>query len=261
MGGTLNRAKKMSEKPWYETFFGEDYVELYREITPPDHTAAEVDGIVSLLGLEAGARILDLACGYGRHSIPLSKRGFDVTGYDLSPVFLKKAREDATAQSASVRWIQGDMRTLPFDAEFDAAINIFTAFGYFEDPDDDLKTMRGVRRALRPGGRFLLEIVHRDWLLGRFQPRGFEMSSEGTIILHERAWDLVHDMIEENVILIRPDGTRTQYKVVHRMYSLHNFLALAQRSGLEGEKWYGGLDGSSLHLNSRRLVVISRRPP
>jgi SAM-dependent methyltransferase len=251
----------MSEKPWYETFFGEDYLEIYQNLTPPDRTVAEVDGIVSLLRLEAGARILDLACGYGRHSILLSKRGFEVTGYDLSPVFLGRARAEAGAQRANIRWIQGDMRALPFDAEFDAVINIFTAFGYFEDPEDDLKTLRGIRRALRPGGQFLLEIVHRDALLARFQPQSFEQSSNGTIILRERAWDLVRDMVEDNVTLIRPDGTRTQYRITHRMYSLHDFLALVQRSGLEAERWYGGLDGSPLQLNSDRLVVISRRPP
>jgi len=251
----------MSEKAWYETFFGEDYFEIYHDMLPSDRTMAEVDGIISLLGLEAGTRILDLACGHGRHSIPLSKRGFDVTGYDLSAVFLDRAQSNAAAQGASIRWIQGDMRTLPFEAEFDAVINIFTAFGYFEEPEDDLKTLSGVYRALRPGGRFLLETLHRDGLPGRFQPQGFERSSNGTIVLHERTWDLVHDMLNDNISLIRPDGTRTQYRTSLRMYSLHDFLALVQRSGLEAERWYGGLDGSPLQLNSHRLVVISRRHP
>lgn len=250
----------MSERAWYEIFFGEDYFEIYHEVFSPERTTAEVDGIVSLLGLDAGARILDLACGHGRHSIPLSKRGFDVTGYDLSAVFLDRARAEADAQGASVRWTQGDMRALPFDAEFDAVINIFTAFGYFEDPEDDLKTLRGIRRALRPGGRFLLEILHRDGLPARFQPESFEKSSNGTIILHERAWDLARDVLDDDIALIRPDGTRMQYKTSVRMYSLHDFLALMQHAGLEPEKWFGGLDGSALQLNSRRLVVISRRP-
>lgn len=249
----------MSKKAWFESFFGEDYFEIYRDSFPPERTAAQVDGIVSLLDLDAGARVLDLACGHGRHSIPLSKRGFDVTGYDLSEVFLERARADAEAQGATVRWIQGDMRRLPFEGEFDAVINVFTAFGYFEDPEDDIETLRGIRSALRPGGRFLLETMHRDGLTARFQPQSVEKTSNGTIVLHERVWDLARDVINETVRVIRPDGTRTEYTTAVRLRSLDEFLALLQNSGLEPEAWYG-LDGSTLNLSSHRLVLVSRLP-
>jgi len=120
----------MNEKPWYELYFGEDYLDIHKADLPDELTQAQVAGIVSLLDLKPGARILDLACGHGRHSIPLAKLGFDVTGYDLSEVFLDRARADASRQDASVRWIRGDMRELPFEAEFDAVINIFTAMHY-----------------------------------------------------------------------------------------------------------------------------------
>jgi SAM-dependent methyltransferase len=160
----------MSEKPWFESFFGKDYLEIYEHVLPSARATADVEGIIALLDLTPGARILDVACGHGRHSILLSKLGYDVTGYDLSKVFLDRARADADAQGATVRWVPGDMRNLPFLSEFDVAINIFTAFGYFEDPEDDIKTLRGVHAALRPGGRFLLETVHRDALPARFQP-------------------------------------------------------------------------------------------
>ncbi len=246
---------------WFESFFGEDYFEIYREMLPEERTIAEVDGIVSLLGLEAGARILDLACGHGRHAIQLAKRGFEVTGYDLSEVFLERARADAEAQGASVRWIRGDMRELLFDGEFDAAVNVFTAFGYFEDPEDDERTLRGIRAALRPGGRFLLETLHRDGLPARFQPITAEKTSNGSIVLHERDWDLARDVIDERVTVVRPDGTRAEYTTALRMRSLHALLELMQKAGLEPEAWYGGLDGSSLHLGSHRLVLVSAREP
>lgn len=250
----------MSEMAWYESYFGEDYFDIYGDVFPPEHTTAQVDGIVSLLDLGAGARDLDLACGHGRHSILLSKRGFDVTGYDLSKVFLDRARADADAQGASVRWVQGDMRELPFEHEFDAVINVFTSFRYFDDPEDDMKTLRRTRGALRPGGRFLLETLHRDGLPAGFQPVSAEKTSKGVIVLHERTWDLARDVIDEKVTLIRPDGSRTEYTTAVRMRSLNGFLALLWTSGLEPEGWYGGLDGSTLDLNSRRMILISRRP-
>jgi SAM-dependent methyltransferase len=251
----------MSGNAWFDAFFGEDYLEIYRDTFPAERTAAEVDGIVSRLDLDAGARVLDLACGHGRHAISLAKRGFDVTGYDLSDVFLERARADAEAQGVSVRWIRGDMRALRFDAEFDAAVNVFTAFGYFEDPEDDLVTLRGIRSALAPGGRFLLETLHRDGLPARFQPQIAEKTSSGSIVLHERSWDLARDVMDDHVTLIRPDGTRAEYTTALRMYSLHDLLALTQKAGLEPEAWYGGLDGSDLRLESRRLVLVSRRRP
>jgi SAM-dependent methyltransferase len=138
-------------------------------------------------------------------------------------------------------------------------INIFTAFGYFEDPDDDLKVLHGIRRALKPGGRFLLETLHRDGLPTRFRPRTVDKTSNGTIVLHETVWDLAHNGIDDHVILIRPDGTRTQYTTTVRVRSLHEFLALLQKVGLEPIAWYGGLDGSTLRLDSQRLAWLSTR--
>ncbi len=250
----------MSESAWFESFFGEDYFEIYRDVLSAERTAEEVAGIVALLGLDAGARVLDVACGHGRHAIPLAKRGFEVTGYDLTELFIERARADAAEQGADVRWVRGDMRELAFDGEFDAAINVFTAFGYFEDPEDDLETLRGIRRALRPGGRFLLETLHRDGLPARFLPQNAHKTPNGTIVLQERVWDLARDVIDEHVTLVRPDGTRTEYTTAVRTRTLHQLLAVMREAGLEPVAWYGGLDGSALDLSSRRLVLISARP-
>ena len=249
----------MSETAWFESFFGEDYFEIYADAFPVERTTIEVDSVVELLGLEPGARILDLACGHGRHAIPLAQKGFDVTGYDLSEVFLDRARADAQAAGVEIQWVRGDMRELPFDGQFDAVINLFTGFGYFEEPEDDLRTLQGIRRTLEPGGQFLLETLHRDGLFARFRPKIAEKTSTGIIVLHEYDWDLARNVIDDSVTLIHPDGTRKHYTSSVRMHSLHEFLTLLRRSGLEPTAWHGGLEGSPLGLHSRRLVLISRR--
>jgi SAM-dependent methyltransferase len=248
------------EPEWFESFFGTDYFEIYRDVLVPEATAAEVEGIVSLLGLPAGARVLDLACGHGRHAIPLAERGYDVTGYDLSDTMLAQARADGAARGVAVRWLRGDLRALDFAAAFDAAINVFTAFGYFADPEDDLETLRRVRRALVPGGRFLLETLHRDGLLARFRPRVEYTTSGGAQVTRDYVWDLARNVIDERVALVRPDGTRAEYATSVRMRSLHEWIALVRSAGLEPVAWYGGLDGGPLRLDSRRLVLISARP-
>ena len=122
----------MSDPPWYEVFFGEDYLRMYVPKLPPEWTEREVDGIATLLSLPAGSSILDICCGYGRHSISLASRGSKMTGQDLSEVLLSEAQAQAQAQGVQVRWVQSDMGNIPFENEFDAAINIYTAFGYLE---------------------------------------------------------------------------------------------------------------------------------
>ena len=250
----------VSGPDWFESFFGADYFEIYRDFFTPESTAAEVEGIASLLGLPPGARVLDLACGHGRHAIPLAERGFEVTGYDLSEVFLARARADAETRGVTVRWVQGDMRALSFEAEFDAVINIFTAFGYFADERDDVETLRRVRRSLAPGGRFLLETLHRDGLVARFRPQLEYTTSNGTLVRRNYVWDLARGVIEDRVQLVRPDGSQAEYASSLRVRSLHELLGLVRRAGLEPVSWYGGLDGSALELASRRLVLISARP-
>src|SRR5262249_42598505 len=121
----------MSETPWYGQFFGEDYLRHFR--SPLERTAQEVEQIAQRLALAPGSAVLDLCCGYGRHTIPLAQRGYRMTGQDLSEVLLQQARTDAEAQSVQVRWVHGDMRQVPFENEFDAIINIWTSFGYLEN--------------------------------------------------------------------------------------------------------------------------------
>src|SRR5438876_8502549 len=116
-------------KPWYESFFGPDYLKQYAHTT----TLQEVEGVAKILHLRQGSRVLDLACGAGRHSIELAKRGLEVVGYDLSEPLLKAARAAARKASARVTFVHGDMRDLPYHGEFDAVVNLFTSFGYFEE--------------------------------------------------------------------------------------------------------------------------------
>ena len=250
----------VSDPDWFESFFGADYFEIYRDFFTPESTASEVEGIASLLGLAPGARVLDLACGHGRHAIPLAERGFEITGYDLSEVFLARARAEAEARGVTVRWVQGDMRALSFEAEFDAVINIFTAFGYFADELEDVETLHRIRRSLAPGGRFLLETLHRDGLVARFRPQLEYTTSNGTLVRRNYVWDLARGVIEDRVQLVRPDGSQAEYASSLRVRSLHELLGLVRRAGLEPVSWYGGLDGSALELASRRLVLISARP-
>jgi SAM-dependent methyltransferase len=248
----------MSEAPWYQTFFGEDYLRIYTFLTP-ERTEREVEGIVKLLGLTGGEAMLDLCCGHGRHSVALAERGFQMTGQDLSAVFLQHARAAAEAQGVAVRWIEGDMRQVPFEAEFDAVINIFTAFGYFESEEEDRQVLQQVYKALKPGGLFLLETMHREFLMRNFAPGQIDRRADGLIVLEEREFDLLTSRANVLVTMIFPDGQRREYRHSARIYTLTELARMLAMAGLQVQAYYGGLDGSALNMDSRRLVVVSAK--
>jgi SAM-dependent methyltransferase len=246
--------------PWYVSFFGKEYFNIYGAVLSDERTAREVEGIVELLDLPRGSRILDLACGHGRHAIPLAERGYQVTGQDLSEVFLDRARVDAASRGVQVNWIRSDMRDIPFVDEFDAVINIFTAFGYLENDEQNQQVLHQVHKALRPGGRFLLESLHRDSLVRGFEPFGVSRHEDGLLVTEERRFDQRTGRAAVRVTLMYPDGRRVELGHAARIYTLTELDAMLARSGLELVATYGGLDGSPLTLDSRRLAVVAQKP-
>lgn len=131
-----------AEPEWWQTLFDEKYLSTYIDRLTPEQTTKEVDFIVSTLDLEKGAKILDLACGHGRHSLELAKRGYRVTGVDYSEHFINIAKENAKKENVNVTYTQGDMREISYKDEFDAVVNIFTSFGYFKDDSDNVKVFK-----------------------------------------------------------------------------------------------------------------------
>ncbi len=249
----------MASDAWYRIFFDEHYLRRYVPMLSDERTEREVDGIMDRLGLEPGDRVLDLACGHGRHTNRLAKRGLSLTGFDLSEVFLEHARAEAKAADLDVAYVRGDMRELPWEGAFDAVINVFTAFGYLEDDRQDARVVEAVAKALRPGGRFLQEILHRDGLTRRYLPSWVERLEDGLLALHEQHFDLVRGGIEDVVTEIEADGARTERRTWVRLYTVPEFRRMYEAAGLELEAVYGGLDGSDLTIASRRLVLVASK--
>jgi SAM-dependent methyltransferase len=248
-----------TDTPWYKTFFGEDYLHLYEPVLTPDRTQKEVDGIVNLLALPQGSSILDLCCGHGRHAIPLAQRGYRMTGQDLSEVFLRVAEKEAQALDVHVHWVHGDMRNIPFENEFDAVINIFTAFGYFESQDEDQKVLQQVSKALKPGGHFLLETVHREGLMRHYAPHMISYYPEGLIELEERSFDLLTSRNEVQITMIHTDGQRTEYSHSLRVYTLTELVQMLAVAGLQMKAYYGAWDSSALTIDTFRLILLSQK--
>jgi SAM-dependent methyltransferase len=248
-----------STPEWPVAFFDEDYLTIYRPMFSEEVTARETDFIESALGLEPGAKLLDLACGFGRHAIGMAKRGYQVTGLDFNAGYLKIAEAVAQESGLRVHWQQGDMRTLPFEGEFDAAYSYFTSFGYFSD-DENEKVIEGVARALRPGGRFLIDVFHRDWVLTHPTHRVWNQREDGSLLMEETGFDLRHSRVTARQIHLTPDGAkRLEKSYTVRAYTCAELAAMLHRHGLEVREAWGGIDRGALTTDSRRLMLLADR--
>lgn len=142
---------------WWETFFDEAYVRAWESDGAFQSTDEAVADLLGFLRLEPGAAILDIPCGFGRFAGPLHEAGHDVVGVDASPDQIRLARE----HHPGPRYELGDMRDPP-PGPFDAVLNLYSSFGYFDDPADDAACLRAWHQVLRPGGTLVLESMHRD---------------------------------------------------------------------------------------------------
>jgi len=241
---------------WWQKFFDEHYLKVYKELEK--ETSREVESILRMMDLKPKAKILDLCCGYGRHSIEFAQRGFKVTGYDLSDFFIEKAKKDAVDLGVEIEFVRGDMRKLPFDKEFDAVVNIFTSFGFFDKESDDFKVTKGVSRALKKGGLFLLDLKNREYLIRNFQRRRWRQQ-EDFIMLEDNFFDLFTSRWELTRTLIFENGRKKENSFSLRMYSFTEILSLLKKSGFILESVYGDFDFREYSLDSPRMILISRK--
>lgn len=147
----------MTAEQWWETFFDEDYVEIWSAAGAFAATGEDADGIEHLLRGAPGRDVLDVACGFGRIAGQLHERGYRVTGIDLSASQVRLAQQ----RNPGPTYLQRDMREPP-TGPFDAVLNVYSSFGYFADRSDDVGALRAWYDVLRPGGVLIMDLFHRD---------------------------------------------------------------------------------------------------
>lgn len=221
------------------------------------HAAEEVSQALTLLKIEPGARVLDLGCGVGRHSLELARRGFRVTGVDRTASYLEQSRGKAAQAKLEAEFVQSDMREFLQPGAFDAAINLFTTFGYFRDPQDDLKVMRNVCRSLKPGGAFLMDTHGKETLSKIFQKRMWHEYG-GMIVLNEVNVTQTWSWIQARWLMFR-GSERIEHTVEHRLYAGSELAALFGAGGFSRVEVYGDMEGHPYDETARRLVVVGRK--
>ena len=250
----------------------------------PERITADVDTLLKNLkeqGYQPG-RILDMNCGIGRHSVELTKRVIEVLGTDISPRYIEVAGEKAAAADVAdkARFIVADMRRifaiLKDDMPFDGVINLWTSFGFYDDVTND-DILRQCLKLVKPGGFFAMDIVNRDWLVRSFSPRGFNRIGEDLIILEDRRLDLNDSRMYNTWTFLRATSENDykklkEVKLDHRVWSLHELIAMFERTGWEFKGAYPGLipiqayqealqpGGEADLMRVPRLLLITGRP-
>lgn len=235
---------------WWTTFFDRTYTDVWAAAGMFGHTEEEADAVLAVLGATGPLRILDVPCGFGRHSSALHARGHEVTGLDLSADQLAIAEE----RHPGPTYLRGDMRRPP-PGPFDAVLNLFTSIGYLATPADDLQALRAWHDVLVPGGQVLIETMHRDRLARLYEP-GAERPVGDTGAVEIARMDWLTGINTATIILA--DGSQRTFST--RLYTATALVELVRAAGFTEVIAMGGFAGGPVSPETR-LLVSGRRPP
>jgi ubiquinone/menaquinone biosynthesis C-methylase UbiE len=243
---------------WYEGFFRGVVLDLWRQAMSPEQTRADADLLVETLQRDPPARLLDVPCGNGRISLELARRGFSMSGLDISEEFVAEARAASTAKGLDARWVLGDMRRLEGEAEYDGAFSFGNSFGYLAH-DDTRGFLARLSRALKPGARFVLDTG--------------SVAESLLPALKERIWYQVGDILMaiHNVYLARESCLQTDFTFVRdgkterctsltRVYTVAEIGRLLEEAGMELVACLGESGRDDYRLGDPRLIAVAQRP-
>ncbi|MBI3447411.1 MAG: methyltransferase domain-containing protein [Acidobacteria bacterium] len=246
-----------AHRDWYRSFFEGIALDFWAACVPPEITRAEAGFVARKLRLGARARVLDVPCGLGRHSIELASLGHDVTGVDLSAGAIARAKQIAAASGSAAAFVVSDMRFLAWRAEFDGACCLGNSLGYI-DPEETRSFLRAVASTLKPGARFVADTgMAAESILPRLRPN--EWAQVGDITFLERnTYHPGDGCIETEYTFIR-GGERTTRTGLQWVFTLREIRAMLDEAGLDVEETLGSVAGEPFAVGSPLLVLVARK--
>jgi len=241
---------------WQKAFFSHPVVlDLWRQAISPEQTRIEADFLEKTLG--SRSRLLDAPCGFGRHSLELARRGCRVTGVDLSAAYVAEAREAARSAGVTAEFVCADMKSIQFEGEFDGAFCCGNSFGYFDYAGID-QFVSGVAKALKPGGRFVLDSGSvAEAILPSLKER--EWMQVGDILFaFENRYLPAESCLETEATFIR-GGESKVLKWWHCVYTIAEVRRMLERAGLETVHLFGSHDGKPYRLGDPCLLLVARK--
>lgn len=239
-------------KQWFHNWFNSPYYHLLYSKHDDKEAAAFIDHLYQYLKPQISAKVLDVACGRGRHAIYLNRKGLDVTGIDLSIANITFAKQ---SEKSGLRFFVHDMRSLSYKNYFDIAFNLFTSFGYFETDQEHISALSGIQRALKPGGLFVLDYFNSEKVLNNIVPA--EVKTIAGIDFH------IQKSIGHNSITKKIDfddkGETFSFREIVRTFTLADFEKLFDQSGFDIMNTYGNYNLDTFApQSSDRLIFICK---
>ncbi len=241
---------------WYHDWFNHEAYELvyrHRDDQEAERVVALIEQVVHP---EPACTILDVGCGRGRHARALARRGYRVTGIDVAERALQLARERTEAEGLKVQFVLHDMRQPFCTGCFDGVVNLFTAFGFFEEEADHLRALQAMAQALRSGGWLVQDFFNADYL-ARYLVPSDHFTCDGIEITQER-W-LENGRVNKRIRL-RHKETETVFCESVRLLRLEDFRRLYVQAGLEIQDILGDYEGRPFTPESPRLILYARKP-
>lgn len=245
-----------AEAPWYQVWFDHDTYDLVYARRDRQEARRAVDLIVETLGLPAGSLYVDVACGRGRHAVELARHGYRVVGTDLSERALEHARRLAARTHTDVTLVRQDMREPYCAGCADAVVNLFTAFGYFEDEADHLRALQAMAQTIRPGGAFVQDFLNAPHVAAHLVPHSARQEDDLTI--EERRW-IAGGRVNKEITLHRADGAAHTFRESVRLFTRTELESLYAACGLRVVRAFGDYEGAPHTNTSPRLMLVAER--
>lgn len=244
----------MKESQWWEDFFTGLWVEVQVKFWTFELSAKQVDFIEKVLKLPKGAKILDVPCGTGRHSLELARRGYTVNAVDNSEELMQFGKEIANRENLNITWIKSDMRDIDFENEFDAVICMWGSFGFFDD-NGNLLFLRKVSQALKGGGKFLMDTYTLETLYPRFNRRWWDKVDD-IYVLQDTKLNIETQRIEAKWILIKGEVQEERFSSI-KIYSYAEILKMAKIAGFNEFEAFGSMGFDPFGLGARKLFFVA----
>ncbi|MBF9015636.1 MULTISPECIES: bifunctional 2-polyprenyl-6-hydroxyphenol methylase/3-demethylubiquinol 3-O-methyltransferase UbiG [unclassified Oceanispirochaeta] len=248
----------MSEDSWFsDEWFWKNYGPIMFDEERMASSAYEAKRIREICGLKEGASVFDCCCGMGRHSVEMAEAGCKVTAVDLSPGYIEMARDAAKKHSVNVDFINQDIRSIDYQECFDAVINMFSSFGYFDDPHEDLELLKKLHRSLKQGGTLFMEMSGKEVIARDFEERTW-FEREGLKILLEYSVDLNWTELCNHWLFFK-DDKMTEYSFSHRIFSAAEMADLLWKAGFSTIEIYGDFEQSPYDHKAKNLILVGRK--
>jgi ubiquinone/menaquinone biosynthesis C-methylase UbiE len=252
------RMSEMAMPDRTREYFERGYAQRWGLPAPSDRVRLEVNGLYNLLQLSPTSRVIDIACGHGRHAVALAERGPDVIGLDFAVALLNRARHLTAGPRTQVRWIRGDMRRLPFRSECAGAAIVMDAFGFFETEEEHEAVLREAARVLTAGGHLGLKVLNGGPVLDTFRERDRE-ERDGTVVAVSRTLTLDPPRMTERISI---SGTRGhgEYERRQRLYRVEELRAALEHAGFAFVGVFARPDGTPFEpTQSSTMWIVGQR--